>query len=102
MLTLRIEPVFDFFPVHYIPPGRHVIRPAILVLQVVCVLPDIQAHHRRLPFHQRAVLIRGGVDIDLTTRLNQPSPSRTKTPSSRGIEFFLETVEAAEGSDDGL
>ena len=40
-------------PLHHIPERRDVVRPAILVLQVIRVLPDIEAEQGRRPVHQR-------------------------------------------------
>ncbi len=44
--------ISDRLPVHHIPPRGDVVRPAVLVLQVVRVLPDVEAEQdvaRRLP-----------------------------------------------------
>src|ERR1039458_7900615 len=100
--ALRVKPVFDCLPVHYVPPGRQVIRTAVLILQVVGVFPNVAAEHDVLAFHDRAVLVRGGGDLDTGRRLYQPCPAGTEAAHPGGVEFFLEGFEAAEGADDGL
>src|SRR4028118_24846 len=47
----------DLLPVDDVPEGVYVLRAAVLVLEVVGVLPHVQAHHRRLALHQRRVLV---------------------------------------------
>src|SRR5690606_4836790 len=46
-----------FVPVDHVEERADVFRTAILVLQVVRVFPHIQAQHRRVAVHQRAVLV---------------------------------------------
>ena len=99
---LLTEALFDFLPVHHVPPGGHVFRPAILILQVVGVLPDIEAHHGILAFHQRAVLIGGGSDLELAAVVQQPCPAGAEARGARGVELLLELIEAAECAVDGL
>ena len=40
------KPLVDFRPVHDVPPGVDVVGPAVLVLQVVRVLPHVDAEDR--------------------------------------------------------
>src|SRR5450432_4764967 len=56
-LLAAVKPVFNLLPVHNAPPCGHIIRPAVLIFQVVRVLPHVKPHHRILAFHQRAVLV---------------------------------------------
>src|SRR5712692_3338916 len=48
----------DLRPVDDVPPGVDVVGTAVLILQIVGVLPHVDAEHDLLPFHQRAVLVR--------------------------------------------
>src|SRR5215212_1169107 len=50
-----------FIPVDHVPPRLYVLRPPVLVLQVIGVLPHIQPHYRRLALHQRRVLVWSGL-----------------------------------------
>src|SRR5437899_259180 len=47
-------------PIDYVPPSLDVIGPAVLVIEIVSVLPNIETEDRRVPVHQRAVLVRSG------------------------------------------
>src|SRR3954468_4174948 len=44
-----IEALGDLFPVHHIPPRFQVIRPAILISQIISVFPYVVAHDGKLP-----------------------------------------------------
>ncbi len=47
----------DRRPVQHIPPGRQIIGAAVLIFQVIRVLPDIIGEQHTPAFHQRRVLI---------------------------------------------
>src|SRR5207245_7636537 len=51
LLPRCLVPLSHLRPVDHVPPRRHVIRPAVLVLEVVGVLPHIEAEHRNLAVH---------------------------------------------------
>src|SRR5262249_7050324 len=70
-----VEAAFHFLPVHDVPPGSEIIRPAILILQVVGVLPHVIAKHCRLPVHQWIVLVRRGDDFQPGAGLDDPHPA---------------------------
>src|SRR6267142_1971577 len=55
----------DRFPVERVEPGGDVVRPLVLVFQVVRVLPHVDAHDRGHPLHERAVLVRISLDREL-------------------------------------
>src|SRR3954463_9075126 len=94
-LLAAIEAVLDFLPLHYVPPRRQIIRPAILILQVVRVLPDVHAEHRELAFHHRTVLVPLGDDVALAAALPEPRPARPEARGARLIHLLLESVDAA-------
>src|ERR1039458_5043220 len=100
--TLTVKAVLDFLPVHHVPPGRQIVRAAVLILQIVGVLPYVAAEHDVLAFHDGAILVRRGCNLHALRRLQQPRPAGTEPAHARGVELFLERVEAAEGPDDGL
>src|ERR1035441_285293 len=101
-LLTRVEAVFDGFPVHYVPPRGNVVRAAVLILQVVGVLPHVQAHHGVLALHHGAVLVGRGSDLEFAAGPQQPRPAGTETGGRGLAELLLETLETAEGPDDGL
>src|ERR1041385_4332260 len=87
----------DFTPIHDVPPRRDVIGPAVLVFQVVCVLPDVHAEDRDLLVHERAVLVGPAADFELAVRDGQPSPAAAELAGCGGGELLLEFREVAEG-----
>jgi len=52
------ETTVHFRPVHHIPPRCDVVRSAILVVQIIGVLPHVETEHRSLSAHDGTVLIR--------------------------------------------
>ena len=99
----HVEPVLDLVPVHDVPPVANVFRPAILIPQVVGVLPEVEAHDGVFALHQRVVLIGGGIDLQLAGLIpGQPCPARAKASGRGGGELLLELIEASEGALDGV
>src|SRR5437762_9786189 len=90
------KPLVDFVPVDDVPPRVDVVRAAVLVFQVVGVLPDVEAEDRLLPVHHRVVLVRRALDRDLPAVVHDPRPAAAEPADRRLLEFFLELVEAAE------
>src|SRR5690348_16202625 len=97
------EALLHLGPVDHVPPGLHVVGPAVLVLEVVRVLPDIQAEDRgRLPVHDRVVLVRRADDRELAAVVDQPGPAGTEAGAAGRVELLLELLEVAEGLVDRL
>src|SRR5687768_8464337 len=94
--TRLFEPFVDGVPVDGIPPRGDVVRTTVLVLQVVGVLPDVEAQKRFLAFHQRTVLVRGALDHQLAAGIDQPRPAAAEARRRRLGKLLLEGVEAAE------
>ena len=91
----------DLVPIHHVPPRLDVIGPAVLVIEIIGVLPDVDAEDRRVAVHQRAVLVRRGNHFELAALvLDQPGPAAAEAARPGRREFFLERVEAAEGGFD--
>src|SRR3954464_9355061 len=90
------EPLLHLFPVDDVPPRGDVVGPAILVLQVVRVLPHVDPHDRLLPFHQRIVLVWRAGDREFAAVVDQPRPARSETSDARRAELFAEFREVAE------
>jgi len=53
----------DFVPVDHVEEGRNILRPAVLVGQVIGVLPDVDPEDRGFALAERAVLVRRGHDF---------------------------------------
>ena len=90
-------------PVHHVPEGGQVVCPAVLIVQVVRVLPYIHAQERCVSLHQRAVLIRGGIHGEVPPVADhEPRPAAAEAGESRLLEGRLEIIEgAARGVDGG-
>jgi len=64
-LARLIETFGRVVPVHNIPPGLDIVRPLVLVLQIIGVFPDIDAQDGCLPIAYRTVLIGGAQHLQL-------------------------------------
>src|SRR5689334_5219791 len=85
-----------FLPVHRVPPRLEVIRAAVLVLEIVGMLPHVVAEDRgRLAVHERIVLIRRARDRELTTLVDEPHPPRAEPCGAGRVELLLELLEVA-------
>src|SRR4051794_2117699 len=88
---LSAESLRDLSPVHRVPPRLEVIRPAVLVLEVVGVLPHVVAEERRgLAVHEWVVLVRRARDGQLAALVHQPHPPRPEAADAGGVELLLE------------
>src|ERR1700693_1052557 len=90
-------------PVERVEPRGDVVRPFVLVLQVVSVLPDVDSEDRGQPLHVRAVLVGIRLDGHLTVLVdNEPSPAASELAYRRLLELLLESVVAPERGFDRL
>ena len=84
-------------PVDDVPERRNVVGTAILVVQVVRVLPDVEADDGRAALHQRGVLVGHRLDAERAVGGEaQPGPAAAEARGGRLGELLLEAVEAAE------
>src|SRR6202158_4757141 len=87
----------DLAPVHGIPPRLEVIGAAVLVIEIIGVLPDVVAEQCALAVHDRTVLVRAGLDREFAVLCDgHEHPARTELASARGVEIGLEFFQAAE------
>src|SRR6516164_2269968 len=89
-------------PVDHVPPRLDVVGAAVLVLEVVGVLPHVEPEHRPPAFHDRVVLVRSRLDRKLAVLERQPRPARAEAAGPGGGELDLELRERSEGGDDRL
>src|SRR6478609_445326 len=92
----RLEPLRHLVPVHHIPPRPDVIRATVLILQVVRVLPDVEAKQSVLAFHQRVVLVRRARDRELAALADQPRPAGAEAARAGGGELLFKLCEITE------
>src|SRR5690554_1285811 len=88
----------DLGPVDDLEERGDVVRAAVLVLQVVGVLPHVQAQDggvaRADVLHQRVVLVGTVLHCQLAVAVHgQPGPAAAETPLGGGGELLLERVE---------
>src|ERR1019366_3316709 len=74
-LERRRIALVDLGPVDDVPPGLEVLGAAVLILEVVGVLPDVVAHDRRHALRDRAVLIGGGEHLQAAGSEGEPGPA---------------------------
>src|SRR5690606_29659801 len=101
-LSCLVQLVY-LIPVHYVPEGGDVLGPAVLVLQVVSVLPDVETQKRRVALHDGAVLVGCAVDGQLAVFLqHEPRPAGAEAPGRSRRKLLFKLVETAEGLVDRL
>src|SRR4051794_12712828 len=77
----------DLAPVHRVPPRFEVIGTAVLVVEIIGVLPHVVAEQYALAVHDRRVLVGPGFDGELAFLGNgDEHPARAELPSAGGIE----------------
>src|SRR4051812_31024044 len=90
-------------PVDYVPDGPEVIRPAVLIFQVVGMFPYVHAEDRRAAggagwrehgiWHDGIVLICRGGDGQLAVFDDQPGPAGAEALGAGVLEFGFEIGE---------
>src|SRR5712691_8399502 len=86
----------DEFPIHQmVEEGLHEIRPAVLVIEIIGVLPDVAGEQRRLAFGQRVDRVRRRCNLELAAFGNEPAPAAAELTDGRCLELLLELVETA-------
>src|ERR1700724_3507269 len=91
------EAVIHFFPVDYVPPRREVFGAAVVVFQVVGMLPDVVAENGEQALGDRVVLIRGGNDLRFAALFSgKPNPAAAELFDTGIVEFGLKIFEVAE------
>src|SRR3954468_22661680 len=70
------EQLVDVVPVHQMIDERlEVVGPAVAVVDVVGMLPDIDAENRRGAVHQRIFAVRGLGDFEFAILDGEPGPT---------------------------
>jgi hypothetical protein len=90
------EALVDFVPVDGIPPGGEVVGAAVLVFEVVGVLPDVVAEDGVAALRDRVVLVGGGDDGELAGFEDEPAPAGAELLGGGLVEQLLERFEVAE------
>src|SRR5205085_2975698 len=85
-------------PVDDVPPGREIVGALVLVLEVVRVLPDVDAEDRHVVegLQDRAVLVRRRVDGEAGAVPDEPRPAGAEPLHARVVHLRPERVERVE------
>ena len=87
----------DILPVHQMIDERlQIVRAAIAIVDVVGVLPDVDAENRGGAMYQRVLAIGRLGDLELAVLHRQPGPARTELTDAGGGKIGLEFLEPAE------
>src|SRR4051812_32904023 len=92
-----LEPLRHLGPVDDVPPRVDVVRALVLVLEVVGVLPDVDAQQRHQAVAQGRVLVRGARDLHARAVVHEPGPAAAEAVHAGLLELVLEAVEVAAG-----
>src|SRR5215211_386605 len=89
LLEGLLKASFYFIPVDHIPPSRHIVCPAVLVLEIVGMFPYIKTQKRDdffcLPLCPRACLVRHSCELDAICILVVCEPSPTASLYSDSV-----------------
>ena len=100
-VILSAQSFFHYSPVHNLPQGLQVRGPAILIVKVIGVLPNIESQKRTRAMGDGVIGARvlGDAQLPHLVRL-QPNPTAAEEGSTFGDELVLEGVEASPLFDD--
>src|SRR5690606_25158779 len=89
-------------PVDDVPPGGDVVGAPVLILEVISVLPHIEAEEGGIAVHDRRVLVGRAGDGELSVfGYDKPRPAAAEAGGCCLVEGFFPRREAAEGLVDG-
>src|SRR5271165_20353 len=92
----RREALCDGVPVDDVPPRVDVVGATVLVLQVVGVLPHVDAQQRGLAGREGRVLVGRSEYRETRSVVDQPGPARAELVDARRLQRGLEVGERAE------
>src|SRR3984893_12604164 len=98
----RRQALVDGVPVDRVPPGGHVVGTPVLVLEVVRVLPDVDAQDRHPALRYRVVLVREALDHQLAAGQVGPAPAAAELADARLAGSVLVGGEVTERRVDGV
>src|SRR5690349_16548649 len=87
----------NLLPVDDLPECSDVFGTAVLILEIVGMLPDVQPEQRCLADRYRTVLVRRRNDFQALFADDQPCPTTAESRSGCRVESFLKLLQRAEG-----
>jgi len=93
-----LKSLLNSLPVNHIPDRTKIFGLPVLILQIICMLPRINAQQRCV-FSNNRVLVGICADLDLTSLvvLDEPGPAAALDTGECGVEFGLEVRKGAVG-----
>src|SRR5262245_7399182 len=88
-LAARAQALGGISPIHDVPERRNVFRTSVLILEVIGVLPDVQAQNGAQPFDDGAVLVGKVFDGQLAGAVGTKPGPATAEPARRRVGEFL-------------
>src|ERR1700730_4423533 len=80
----------DGLPVQNVPPRLEIVGAAVLIVEIISVLPDIVAEQGMLAVHHRTVLVRTGLERQPAVLVDRDKgPARTEQFQTVGVEIAL-------------
>lgn len=80
-------------PVDDLPDGTQVVGTAILIVEIVGVLPDIDSEEGHTATSDGRTGIRGLLDVDITSLIGrEPEPARAEDLTTRLLKVRLEGI----------
>ena len=93
----------DNGPIHQLPPGLKIVCPAVLVLEVIGVLPDVESEQGSEAFGEGIACVGAlGYEELAVVVLGEPYPSGAEEADAGVDKGAAEVLEAAEVAVDGL
>src|SRR5262245_44150674 len=92
----------DEVPIDDIEPGGDVFGTAILIFEVIGVLPDIQAEQGLKAVAQRSILVGSGLNAQFFAVDDEPGPAAAEDFGGGISEFFFEAGKVAKAFIDSL
>jgi len=92
----QVEAAIDFVPVDDVPPRGEVIGAAVLVLEVVGVLPNVVEQDGINALREGRILVGSADHLELACLEDQPAPAGAKLLGGGLVEGLLEGLEVAE------
>src|SRR5580658_6964220 len=94
----RCEVLGDEVPVHeVVEEGLDEVRPPVLVVEIIGVLPDVDGEERGLPLRQRIHGVGRLRHLERAAIEHEPGPAAAELGVRRFLELVAELVDVAEG-----
>src|SRR3972149_11992947 len=88
---------FYLLPIDHVPPIFNILRPAVLVLEIVGGLPNVNSQKRELSLGDRGILVGSFHNCQLPGRIfDQPRPTAAESSGGDFRKLFFKLLKASE------